>query len=114
MKRLMLISMALMALAACTTKVQVEDAAYLPIAKVVCQTDWSAIGEDDELVGDMPVKVTFAATRTVREEHLVADGIYTNVIADPDTLEFTPGEYQTLLYTAQPRNAYVYNNQEAF
>lgn len=115
MRKWTVILAAVLMAASCTTKVRLEDAAYLPVAKVVCGTDWSAIDPDDELVSeDMPIKVTVAATRVVREDHLVADGIYTNVIADPDTLEFVPGEYQTLLYTAVPRNAYVYNNQDEF
>ena len=102
-----------LALCACT-KVQVMKTPEPPVARFVCQTDWSAIEEDDKLAVDVPRQVSFAAARTVRADHMLVSGIYTNAIPDPDTLSLEPGEYQTLLYTSQPRNAYTYVNAQEF
>jgi len=86
-----------------------------PVANVVCATDWGAIAEDDVLAtGEMPAVVTFAATRTVKADHYLANGIYTTAISDPDTLCFEPGEYETLLYTCVPRDAYDWENMDSF
>lgn len=102
-----------LAFTACT-KVSVVKTPEPPVARIICETDWSALEEDDPMVTDVPRQVSFAAARTVHADHMLVSGIYTNAIPDPDTLCLEPGEYQTLLYTSQPRNAYTYVNAEEF
>ena len=107
---------AVVSIQACRTKVELVESLLPPEAKIVCSTDWSAILPDDELadLSNMPSKFTFAATRTLKASHFLGLGIYTDAIAEPDTISLEPGKYQTLLYTSEPRNAYNFSNVEEF